>query len=61
MPDGRSQSELLLQVWMLKLKEVEQVAEEIVEDVSLVHLSHCVPIYGCRWEPQTQPLRVVYF
>ena len=41
---------------MLEPEEIEEVAEKVVENVSLIHLSYGVPVYGCLWEPQPQPL-----
>lgn len=54
--DGRSGSHLLLQVWVLKLQEVEQVTEKVIEDICLIHLPQGIPVDSSRWEFETQPL-----
>ena len=48
----RSGEELALQL-VLKLEEVEQVAEEVVQHIRLVALTQCVPVDSSGWEPQS--------
>ena len=55
MADRRSRVELLLQV-VLKFQEVEEVAEKVVQDIRLIALPHCIPVYGSISKQQTQPL-----
>ena len=53
--DWRSRGQLRLQV-ILKLQEVEEVTEEVVEHVRLISLSDCVPVDSCLGELETKPL-----
>ena len=60
LPHGSSDQQLLVQIKVLKLQEVEEVAEEVVQYIRLVHLSNCVPVYGRSWKLQAQPLCGVF-